>query len=206
MDLFGTTDARVFHMTRFEAASMPEDGSSSKRTVGLPHVKSAGEDSLEGCRAPTQKRNGKAELPLIATGQLACKSGGDALQPYGPDNLPHVVLDIGNASDTGVEPEVLERRHLVHRVELGTDAHVRSCRRSLRSDGRVLDEDLALAIVGLYVAPDPGETNNQISGRASRVRTEVPFDDGRRTSRRLSTCRPRWDQAAQTLLREKRQR
>jgi hypothetical protein len=36
IDRFGTTEASVFHMTRFEAASMPEEGSSSKTTVGLP--------------------------------------------------------------------------------------------------------------------------------------------------------------------------
>ena len=65
------------------------------------------------------------------------------LQAHGANDLADVMFDSGNATDAGVEAQVLEHGHLVAGVDLGADAQGISSQGAMFADGDILDNNLA---------------------------------------------------------------
>ncbi|GJD02537.1 fibroin heavy chain [Colletotrichum higginsianum] len=144
IDRPGTMPARVRHMTRFAAASRPDDGSSRSITDGLP-------------------RDAEGQLAPVAARQVLRRHVDVGVEADGADHGAHLVLGVRDAPEPGVVAEVLGDRHGVDGVELRTHAEVGAGEGPLGRDGDLLDQDVAAAAAAggaaarLDVAADEGD-------------------------------------------------
>src|SRR5207253_2485496 len=114
----------------------------------------------------SHESNAEGELTLVTAGEFLAHAGLESLEADGADNLGNIVLDILDATNLGVEAEVLGDSHTVHRVELRADTKVRPCLCATSGNGNVFHKDFST--IRSHVTTDHVDCR----GFASAIRSE----------------------------------
>lgn len=94
-------------------------------------------------RGVAHEGDGEGEFTLVAAGELGGHTVLEELEADGADDFADIVFDILNASDAGIEAQMLEHGHLVAGVDLRADAEGVAGGGAVFADRDILDKDLA---------------------------------------------------------------